>query len=287
MVLRKIRSLISNPLSVAGILLLCLFVLIIQSCSILTDKQPDPIERNSLLDSNFPAKMALAAYNKTSPDLSDNLEIDTALRCVLELDEGDFKNIVSADNSLLQSAIKVVGKNNDQVEITKAVQLIKTGKFYKDIIRAASTSIKLFPQLRNSINKELISPNIAICPISSISTGTKDIIKDPSSIIKDPQLLESMLSCAYKNKPVEAVAQTASTLLQNDSIKLAIIVYARANGINLNEGDLDALRNTVLNTESPDFDILVDRGIVRLKEKYNGDRVNVLLNEMDSKEFGC
>ncbi len=287
MVLRKIRSLISHPLSAVGILLLCLFVLTIQSCSILTDKQPDPIERSTLLDSNFPAKMALAAYNKTSPDLSDNLQIDTAVRCVLEPDEGDFKNTVSADNSLLQSAIKVVGKNSDQDEITKAVQLIKTGQFYKDFIRAASTSVKLFPQLRNSINKELISPNIAICPISSISTGTTEIIKHPSSIIQDPQLLESMLSCVYKNKPIEAVAQTASTLLQNDSIKLAIIVYARANGINLNEGDLDALRNTVLNTESPDLDALVDRGIVRLKQKYNGDSINVLLNEMDSKEFGC
>ena len=116
------------------------------------------------------------------------------------------------------------------------------------------------------------------------SCGITAPIKD---IADNETLFGNALDCIYESPTGKELGETAKILLENESVRLAIIAYARANGINLNESDLDTFRETALNTKDPDLEPLVEVGIVRLKEEYGVDRIETLVNEMENNQFGC
>ena len=232
---------------------------------------------SSRLSSNFPAKMAIAAFGQGQSSLeTGNAKLDPKmkLQCMLESSDSEEVN----GNELL-SEINLLDEQTSFTEdqTLEAVRLIKTGQFFADIYSAVQVSSRLFPGIRERVRVRLINPRRLTCAPSALSTNPA-VSVDPFSEI---------LACIYQNPVAGEVAETASILLQNDSIRLATIVYARANGINLNETDLDALRDNALNAENPDLDALAMQGIDRLKAQYGVDEIEQLTQHIRDKRNLC
>lgn len=292
-----VRQSIEHKISfLTGFYFLSLFGLVLPSCS-LTSGESSPL-KHSRSESNFtfPAEIALAAYgkanqNKDQPVLNKELQIDSALQCLLG--KNDFSEATASDDAMLKTAFEKATEqvidSDDRAEVAKAIQLVKTGQFYQDIVSATKVSIGLIPQIRNSIGPELLRPSTVRCPVSSVVNGIKGIVGNPDlrDIVDNPIALEALLRCIYEQEGPKAVAQTAGVLLQNDSVQLAVIAYARANGIDLNESDLDTLRETVLNTDDPNLDPLVEAGIARLKEEYGVDEFEPVIQRMEGSQVDC
>jgi hypothetical protein len=66
-----------------------------------------------------------------------------------------------------------------------------------------------------------------------------------------------------------ALVETIRALIgpENQTIRLAVLVYARTQGIDLDEEDLDALHRA-LDPANPDLGVLLDRGLERVVDTY-------------------
>lgn len=86
--------------------------------------------------------------------------------------------------------------------------------------------------------------------------------------IQGPEILNNTLVGIYALPEVGYVIDTANALLdeENESLRLALLIYARLNGINLEQQDIDKVRETVINRENPDLGTLL---------LYLGDRKNL------------
>jgi len=221
--------------------------------------------------------MAVAAFGQRQPSLeTENMKLDPKkkLQCMLERSDSE-----ELDSNELLSEINLLDERTPFTadQAIEAVRLIRTGQFFADIHSAVHVSAKLFPGIRERVRVRVINPRRLTCAPSTLN--------DNPGISLDP--FSEILSCVYQNPVAGEVAETASILLQNDSVRLATIVYARANGINLNESDLDALRDNALNAENPDLDALAMHGIDRLKEEYGLDEIEQLTKHIRDKHASC
>jgi hypothetical protein len=67
------------------------------------------------------------------------------------------------------------------------------------------------------------------------------------------------------------------TAPENPTIRLAVVVTARANGIPIDAADVDLIRQTVLRAESADLAPVLARAVTRLIQLYGRDGVRLLL----------
>jgi hypothetical protein len=67
------------------------------------------------------------------------------------------------------------------------------------------------------------------------------------------------------------VAETLRALIgpENRTIRLAILIYARTQGVDIDEEDLDALYQAI-DPANPDLSPLLNRGLDRLTTQYSG-----------------
>ena len=281
-------------------LLILIFLLFFQSCSTNNGKLDSSKLEKSLSQTNFPAAIALAAYgeankNNTAPSQQEDLLADDDLLCLLS--QSVSENNTPSDNKKIESFLeKVRGEigsqlvdDEDKEEIGKAIKLIKTGQFYSDIVSATKVSIKLLPQIKDTIGPGLLDRDMLRCPLKKLQNRFKGFVNNASisDHINNPKALEAMLRCTYEIGGAKAVAETARTLLDNDTVKLSIIAYARANGFDINERDLNTLRETALNTDDPELDHLVEVGKSKLKQKFHLDQVESAMQGMKSKQEDC
>ncbi len=260
---RVLRKKLARYWAVGMIVLLC------SGCASL------PSDRNEIR-SNFPAKMAIAAYGQRQSLANEdhNLTPVTDLRCLL-----DNNNLPEVDTNRLLSEIDRLddwGPFTPE-QAVEAVRLIKTGQFFADIRSTVRVSAEFFPGIRERIRTRLAGPRRLACLSPAHSTNAS----------VTPDSFSDLLACIYQNPLAGEIADTANILLQNDSIRLAIIVYARANGINLTNQDLDVLRDHALNTENPDLNLLAQHGINRLKEQYGIDEIDQLIENIREKRNLC
>jgi len=68
---------------------------------------------------------------------------------------------------------------------------------------------------------------------------------------------------------------TLSELLGNETFRFAIIVYAHAHGIDIDEDDLMFVKKT-MDSDHIDLSSLIENGKERLKEKYGTDKLNAI-----------
>lgn len=230
---------------------------------------------------NFPAKMAVAAFGQRhAPESIENLQLTpvTDLRCLI-----DASDIQQIDTNQLLAKIDQLDDRGPFTpeQAIEAARLIKTGQFFADIRSTVQVSAEFFPGIRERVRERIrvrmSNPRRPSCLPSEQSID--------SGVSSKP--FSALLACVYQNPLAGEVAQTANILLQNDSIRLATIVYARANGINLTNQDLDALRDHLLNTENPDLTALTQHGISRLKEQFGIDQVDQLIANIQEKRNLC
>lgn len=151
---------------------------------------------------------------------------------------------------------------SDDAESVK--ELIETGELFNDLAYTVTTLFNLAPRLENSKNPlgtivnsltdfpKAVAADIGPEQLSSRFVNQLQRLKqgDP---LDEPQILDHTLKQLYAISPIAPVIETSNALLaeDNQTLRIALLVYARLNGINLEERDIDKVRETVLNTEQP------------------------------------
>lgn len=161
--------------------------------------------------------------------------------------------------------------NEDQRE--KAWELVKSGEAGQDI---RETIIKLFRQL-NTINPDFITktvthtadPGRAVGLLKALKEDIKQTGNNFKSSEKDRKLLNNTLK-ALESEPLgQFVTNSAMIFIDkdNETARLAIIAYARLNGINIDEDNLDQLA-VALDRDDPNLYPLLAGVIDTMKDEY-------------------
>ncbi len=90
------------------------------------------------------------------------------------------------------------------------------------------------------------------------------------------------MAALYRFATPASVAKTVAELIspENESVRLALIIYARANGIPLDEQDLDTLRDHFLNTENPDLGPVLASALTHFVNQNGKNRLSQVLSQL-------
>jgi hypothetical protein len=102
---------------------------------------------------------------------------------------------------------------------------------------------------------------------------------DDGKLNHPPGVLRHTMASLLGFASLATTAHMISELIspENRSVRLALVVYAHANGIPLEDADLDLLRNDVLNTDHPDLGPVLVAAVDRyLDQKGAGQLVTAL-----------
>ena len=89
----------------------------------------------------------------------------------------------------------------------------------------------------------------------------------------------SELQDIYAEPNLKLSRGTLVQLLDNRSFRLALVVYARSNGVNIDYRDLDFVKEQ-LGKPSLDINALVQAGQLQLEKKYKIDEAKAKVNSL-------
>lgn len=268
---------------------------------------------------NFPAHIALLAYggtdkaeNNSSNDWMTGL-IDSAdqkgeltrLNITKEKAKTELDNIFvsrscavnSPDGGVLRSELTQIaiesGSGNLGVkpsELREAVELIDSGQFYRDISSSVLTVAKVFPKLANKLI--LNPPKLSDKFHDSFDAIRQDFKDNPSAIqcldnlkkqetCESPKVLQHTLKVLFDSPTVSVTKETVNILLEKESIRLAIILYAKSNGIDIEQEDINTVQ-VILNDQEPELGKFFTVAINRMIEKNGLDETKSKLETMGS-----
>ena len=171
-------------------------------------------------------------------------------------------------------------------ETERVLELLSSGKLQTDVTSATAEALYLAPQLPLAIISDVkvaatLPPSLEraveedlaefVHAIPKVKRGLKEGRLDAA-----PTVLPNTLRQLYLLGSIRAVIETVRALLEIETVRLAIVVYARSQGIPLKEADLDALREA-LDPESPDLGPLLIASFRRLAEHYGREGVKGVL----------
>lgn len=99
-----------------------------------------------------------------------------------------------------------------------------------------------------------LDPSIAFTNISNQIKLAKE-----GEPLENPAILNNTLKTIYSAPEVGNTINVISALLapENESLRIALLVYARLNNINLEQQDIDTVRDTILNRNEPNLGSLL------------------------------
>ena len=172
----------------------------------------------------------------------------------------------------------------------KAIELVQTGQFLGDLAEATAAVLHTVPDLPVAIAQDVRSmPRL---PKRLIRAIARDLIKTPSAIagveqdlLRDgklsgkPEILTNAVRVLFGQATPQTIAQTLQTLLDNPTVRSAIIIYAASQGIRISEKELDAVRDS-LDPYDPDLGRLVIPAFERLVSEKGLPQAVALLKRM-------
>jgi hypothetical protein len=190
-----------------------------------------------------------------------------------------------------------IGPVTDQ-EVEEIVSLLDTGKFFDDIASSTAAVVSTVQGVPIRLVKDL-SPNKRLQVAFRIGTALpKDLgeasgfltievledLFDNGQIDHPPGLLVHTFAVLYDLATVESTAEMVRSLIHPDNrtVRIAIIIYARANGVKVGDEDLDAVYEA-LDPSKPDLRPLVTAATRNLSHKYAPAEGLRLLDRMRSR----
>ena len=171
-------------------------------------------------------------------------------------------------------------------EMERVLALLLAGKLHTDLTSATAEALYLAPQLPIAIISDVkvaatLPPSLEpameedlaefVHAIPEVKRGLKEGRLDGA-----PTVLPNTLRQLYLLGSIRAVVETVRELLEIETVRLAIVVYARSQGIPLKEADLDALREA-LDPKDPDLGPLLIASFRRLLEYYGREGAKGIL----------
>jgi len=180
-----------------------------------------------------------------------------------------------------QSGIPVTGS-----DVTAAAGLISTGQVFTDLASALagvafavrSLPIRLIDDASSlpervgplllAIVKDLAGTSLA--PLTVLT----DILAD-GTLDHPPGVMTHTFRCLLRFSSLASTSRVIADLLGNRTVRLTILVYARSQGIPLEEADMDALRENVFLSAAPDLGPLFVRAAERFLDR-GGSKAQLL-----------
>jgi len=189
-----------------------------------------------------------------------------------------------------QNVVDALARLSHKDESAKqAAQLLLTGQFFGDMADAFATISHTVPGLPLEIGQDLRSlshfPRRLILAIkrdlgdvpSTIESVITDL-REHGKINSQPKILGNTIGVLYRQATAKQVAKTIHSLLGNESVRLAIIVFARSKGLNISQEDLDRVRKAI-DPDGPNIGELLAPGYRHLREQFGNARTMELLDQ--------
>ncbi len=198
------------------------------------------------------------------------------------------------ENFVLEFANETDKSITDE-EARRIAKLLVSGEFFSDVSQSTAAVFSLAPGLPIALVSDIQS--IPLAPSWLLGAIVQDLARFPSllfdadDILRDildngkierpPQMvLSNTFKALYGLATVSSVVKTVNTLIDkdNETVRMALVIYARVNGIPLQEEDLDVLNQSVFNTASPDLGPALAVAFNRLVELRGGYKPGEGLN---------
>lgn len=173
-----------------------------------------------------------------------------------------------------------------------AARLLMSGQFTHDIADAVAVILHTVPDIPLEIVQDLRSlphfPRRLTLALerdlgedsSAIRAVVRDL-RDDGTIHSHPKILTNTLRVLFQQAAPKKLGTTIHTLLGNESVRLATIIYARSKGVAISQQDLDQVREAI-NPDDPHLGVLLESGYQRLIEKVGKEQAVELLSQFVS-----
>ncbi len=173
---------------------------------------------------------------------------------------------------------KRTGLSHD--ELMQAATLLASGQFRSDLGNIVVLIIATIPEMAHAL------PQSAARLANTIDDlKTKNVLGSFQHCLADIKTKQacSELQDIYTEPSLKLSRGTLVQLLDNRSFRLALVVYARSNGVNIDYRDLDFVKEQ-LGKPSLDINALVQAGQLQLEKKYKIDEAKA---KIDSLKAAC
>ena len=228
-------------------------------------------------DLNFPGLMMFLAKGDSSKSSGKGGKLS-------KFDIGDSKAIRAALKQIPLPA-KLKPKEAQQV-----LELLLTGQFKGDVADATAAVLHLIPDLPVAVVRDVRSlPRLPLRLVIAINRDlitvpkrvravTKDLL-DNGKLDRQPVILNNTVKVIFQQAAPFQIAQTVHTLLGNETVRLAIIIYARSEGIRISQKELDAVQDA-LDPNDPDLGALVVPAFERFRKEYGVPKAMEILEQL-------
>lgn len=168
-------------------------------------------------------------------------------------------------------------------------RLLLTGQLFGDLAHAFAAILHVIPGLPIAIARDV--PTLPHAPRRLVLAVQRDLSDAPTlveAVLTDlhnkgtldsqPPLLNHTMGVLYRQATPQQVATTIHDLLGNESVRLAIIVFARSKGLSISQEDLDLVREAI-DPRRPNLGKLLAPGYRHLAEHFGTAKAIELLDQ--------
>ncbi len=217
----------------------------------------------------------------------DAADVSSLLRGVLRRPTGDATVDPATRRRVVAAALERLAAREGIAATTRdcerAADLLLTGEFFGDLAATTAAIAHAVPRVPLAIARDVAHLPLRLPRL--LIAATRDLLDVPRSIravVEDlldgsldrsPRPLEHTMRALYSFATLKTILATVNELLgpENATARLAVIATARANGVRLDEADLDAFLAAVTAEDEPDLAPFVERGTSALRERH-GER---------------
>jgi hypothetical protein len=159
----------------------------------------------------------------------------------------------------------------------RVADLLARGEFFRDVGSTTAATLSTLRTMPLAVARDVRWFPRAIALLFAIR---RDLRGTPASVWKvfaqlrsgnlddPPAVLANTLRALYATASIAAVSETIRTLLakDNETFRLAVVLYARSAGIPIEEADLDVLRESAFGADDPDLGPVLAGAIARLEK---------------------
>jgi hypothetical protein len=170
----------------------------------------------------------------------------------------------------------------------QAARLLLTGQFFGDMADAFATIFHVVPGIPLDLAQDFSTlPHL---PRRLVLAITRDLGDAPSAVKRvmtelrtdgkinsRHKILSRTMGALYRQATARQIAATLHSLLGNESVRLAIIVFAKSKGVTITQKDLDHVRKAI-NPQKPDLGELLAPGYQHLRERFGTDQAIEILD---------
>jgi len=188
------------------------------------------------------------------------------------------RDLVTANAALAKAALDKAGSPVTIEEAEDLLTLLRTGAVTADLVYSLEAALKFVRQLPPDLFRDVL--NAHALPWDVVEAMRDDFAghlpRRPEAFLVqlrdgrlDRAVLPNTLRVLKKRAVPRDAAETLRALIapKNRMVRLAILIYARTQGVDIDERDLDAVYRAI-DPANSDLAPLLNRGLARVQRQY-------------------